>query len=159
MTDNEPKSLPAKTELTAEQRRNKYNRAVREARLVTIDLRGVKFSADPAAPLARGDKTRRGFGSEIVEFQYDPDEKIVFSCIRWKINLKDGRKNIVSCQVDYSVLYDGFSSTEEEIVKLFVEYVARPATYAYFRALYAQLDWSAGLNSPPLPVVQFTPKV
>jgi hypothetical protein len=29
----------------------------------------------------------------------------------------------------------------------------------YFRALYAHLDWSASLGSPPLPVIQLQPKL
>jgi hypothetical protein len=28
-----------------------------------------------------------------------------------------------------------------------------------FRALYAHLDWSASLGSPPLPVIQLQPKL
>jgi hypothetical protein len=48
----------------------------------------------------------------------------------------------------------GFS---EDIIKMFIDHVGKTATYAYFRALFAQLDWSANLRSPPLPVLSFLP--
>ena len=48
----------------------------------------------------------------------------------------------------------GVKECSDEVVELFLEHVGRVATYAYFRALYANLDWSATLNSQPRPVLQ-----
>jgi len=153
---NEPK---VSIKLSPEERRAQYNRVVREANLVTIDLKDVVFSVDPLAQTGAEDGRKRVFSSEVRDFSFDLEHKFAFACLRWSLDIKFNNKKVVKCRVDYNVLYDGFTCENEEIVKLFIENVAAPATYAYFRALYAQLDWSAGLNSPPLPVVKFMAKV
>lgn len=160
MTDKktEPAAL-AVAAASPEQIRESYNRAVREARLVTINLVDVNFSVSPQAYGGNDTDPRRGFGSEIKDFQYDTDEHYVFACIRWNLDLKVGNKKVVKCHADYNVIYDGFSIDDTETVRRFIKFVATPATYAYFRAFYAQLDWSAGLNSPPLPVLKIMPDV
>jgi hypothetical protein len=73
--------------------------------------------------------------------------------------MKFKKKNVVKCVASYLILYDGIMGCSEETVKVFIDNVAKTATYAYFRGLYAHLDWSANLGSAPLPIVQFQPKV
>jgi hypothetical protein len=73
--------------------------------------------------------------------------------------MKFKTKTVVKCNASYIVSYDGVKECTEEVVGLFIEHVAKVATYAYFRALYAQLDWAATPNSQPLPVLQLQPKI
>lgn len=79
--------------------------------------------------------------------------------ILWEVVFKYKNKNVVKCTASYIVSYDGAKDYSQETIALFLENVGKVATYAYFRALYAHLDWSANLGSQPLPVLQLQPKV
>jgi hypothetical protein len=79
--------------------------------------------------------------------------------IVWTIEIKQKRKRVVKCVASYIVLYGGIKDCPEDMVQMFVDHVGKTATYAYFRALYAHLDWSANLRSPPLPVLHIQPNV
>jgi hypothetical protein len=77
----------------------------------------------------------------------------------WDVTIKYKNKTVVKCSASYIVSYDGIKDASDEVIGLFLEHVGKVATYAYFRALYAHLDWSANLNSQPLPVLQLQPKI
>ncbi len=79
--------------------------------------------------------------------------------VAWEVHFKYKTRTAVKCTASYLISYEGMKGCTEETVGLFVENVGKTATYAYFRALYAHLDWSANLGSPPLPVIQLQPKV
>jgi hypothetical protein len=140
-----------------EKRRANYNRAVRTSRLVNILLSGVDFKVNRTVGDPSGG--RASYGGEIKKFFFDPEEGVILCNVEWTVEIKVGRKRFLKCAAVYDVIYDRFKDIDEEIARIFAENVARPACYAYFRALFAQLDWSADIGSPPLPMVKFQPKV
>ncbi len=140
------------------ERRQKYNRAVREARLVTIVLTSVKFEVKRKTMTTEQTKRQFIYGGEVKQFAI-LQEKVLGASIKWTVTIKSDRKTLSFCSATYDIIYDRFSSLDDEIGELFAENVAQPATYAYFRALYANLDWSADFHSPPLPVIKFHPKI
>lgn len=145
-----------------EERRRKYNRAVRQANLVTILLSKIDFKVNREIkrPVKSDErKSTPSYGGKLVKFQFNEEAKAFIASVAWTVELKVGRQTYSKCVAHYDVIYNGFSDIDEEIVELFAENVARPATYTYFRALFASLDWSAELRLPPLPVIKFHPKV
>jgi hypothetical protein len=142
-----------------ENRRANYNRLVRTARLASIVLENVNFKILPEA---------LGVNKSLLKREINVSTKVMSSglidgtCVAnivWTIQYKFQKRSIVKCSASYIISYDGIENCSEEIVGVFIENVGKVATYAYLRALYAQLDWSATLGSPPLPIVQFQPKI
>ncbi|WP_125901158.1 hypothetical protein [Methylobacterium indicum] len=152
--------LPA-PQASPEERRIKYNKAVRLARLSTIVLSELSFKVDRTVDIGSStkDDTSASYSGKAGEFDFDPDTGDLSIRISWILKIKIKKKTIMSCSASYDVLYNGLEGVDQDIAVLFAENVARPATYAYFRALYASLDWSAGMASPPLPIISFHPKV
>jgi hypothetical protein len=68
-------------------------------------------------------------------------------------------RSMMRCTATYLISYVGIEDASEETVTTFIDHVGKTATYAYFRALFAHLDWSANLNSQPHPVLQLQPKL
>jgi hypothetical protein len=152
-------SLEARPTDDVPDRRQRYNRAVREARLVTILLSSLKFDVVRKSGRPKDEVLKSSYAGQVVDASLDRDLGALAVTVRWTVNIKAGRKKYSSCTAEYDIIYDKFSDIDEEIAFVFAENVAQPATYAYFRALYASLDWSAGLKNPPLPVIKFHPKI
>lgn len=144
--------------LTAEERRRRYNKVVREARLVTIMLEGVEFNVD-RVKFNKAEDPSLNFKGETSEPVLVPDRGACLVPVQWKVELKDGRKQVAKCNARYVIIYNGFTELEPEIMAIFADGVAKGATYSYFRSLFAQLDWAADLRTPPLPVLKVFPNV
>ncbi len=153
-----PKAAPTKIP-DAELRRQTYNKAVREAHLVTILLSSLKFDVSRDA-LGSDENCKLRYAHDLADVEISSRDGSFALIVRvnWRVELKQGRKRIVQCSALYDIVYDEFSELDEDIGNLLAENLAQPATYAYFRALFANLDWSAGLQTPPLPVIKFFPK-
>jgi hypothetical protein len=132
-----------------------YNKAARLAKLSSIILEKVDFSVSPAALSAEHSSLKRELNVETELLGYDSDKGSCIATISWTIVLRYKRKKVASCKASYVVLYYDIKGFTEDIIKMFADHVGKAATYAYFRALYAQLDWSANLGSRPLPVMSF----
>ncbi|WP_038953061.1 hypothetical protein [Bradyrhizobium japonicum] len=160
MVDDNPKNEIVGAE-DAQQRRIKYNQAVRSARLVTLLLSSVNFSVNRKAldPDDADADVKPTYGGRIKQVAFDAKEGNLLCTVEWTVDFKYKRKRFVRCSADYDVAYGGLVGFEESTIALLAENVARPASYAYFRALFANLDWSAELRSPPLPMVTFQPKI
>jgi hypothetical protein len=144
----------------AQQRRVKYNQAVRKARLITLLLSSVNFNVNREVLEPDGDNDiKPTYGGRVKRVAFDSKEGNLLCTIEWTVDFKHKRKRFVKCAADYEVAYGGLMDFDESTMTLLAENVARPATYAYFRALFANLDWSAELRSPPLPVIKFQPKI
>lgn len=149
--------IPA-TPDTGEKRRN-YNRLVRQARLLSILLEKIEFKISPDAVGANKALISRDLGAKNTVLANGVSDGTCVANIAWSITLKFRKRTIARCAASYLITYDGMKDCTEDAVALFIENVAKTATYAYFRALYAHLDWSANLGSPPLPIVQFKPEI
>lgn len=154
-----PIASKAESGKETEERRRNYNRLVRLAKLKTILLEKLDFKV--AADIYCADKSllRRELSVETDLLSYEGSDGQIVANIKWSIVIKLKKKNIAKSAVSYIIMYDGAVECQEEIVKLFIDHVGKTATYAYFRALYAHLDWSANIGSPPLPVLQFQPRI
>lgn len=148
-------------EADALKRRADYNRAVRTAELNSILLRDLKFKVDRKAAPVRGQpvKMTGECNGAMIGLRVDEESGAMTASIEWGVELKVAKKRVASCKAVYDVVYNGFAEVDDDVVGLFAENVARPACYAYFRSLYASMDWAAELRFPPLPVVRFNPKV
>jgi hypothetical protein len=141
-----------------ELRRNNYNRIAREARLVSVVLESLDFKIDPEA-YTTDDGRKREFDSNLTSFLYDSERGICISSVKWIIKLRSGRSNLMKCSATYNVVYDNIKADSDDVVRIFANSVGRATAYGYFRGLFAHIDWSANLRSPPLPVARFNPQV
>lgn len=135
-----------------------YNEVVDQANLRKLLLSDVSFKINREMDVS-SEKPRKAIDGRMVSFSKDPESNAIAATIEWSITMKVGRKLYAKCIAVYHVIYDGFSIEDEEILELFAFNVGRPATYTYFRSLFATLDWAAELRLPPLPVMKFFPKV
>jgi hypothetical protein len=142
-----------------ENRRANYNRLVRTARLGSIVLDDVKFKILPEALGVNKSLLKRHLNVSTKVMSHGITDGTCVGNIVWNIQYKFQKRTIVKCSASYIISYNGIENCSEETVEVFVENVGKVATYAYLRALYAHLDWSANLGSPPLPIVQFLPKL
>lgn len=142
-----------------ENRRANYNRLVRTARLASIILEKVDFKISAEALGVNKALLVRSLNVNTIVLSSGLEDRTCVANILWKVQYKFKNRKIVRCNASYIISYDGIVDCSEETVNVFVENVGKVATYAYFRALYAHLDWSANLGSPPLPIIQFQPKL
>jgi hypothetical protein len=155
-----PAVLPApQAEQSVENKRANYNRLVRTAKLASIILENVSFKILPEALGVNKSLLKRNLGVSTKVMSPGLSDGTCVANITWTVQYKFKSRSIVKCTVSYIISYDGIENCSEETVGIFVENVGKVATYAYLRALYAHLDWSANLGSPPLPIVQFLPKL
>ncbi|MFQ3454721.1 hypothetical protein PMN64_15585 [Bradyrhizobium sp. UFLA01-814] len=150
---------PSLTPEQMQQRRADYNRLVRTTRLANLVLEKVDFKISPEALGIKESLLNRNIGATTKVMSYGYDDGTCMANVIWEVVLKFKTKTVVKCHASYIVSYDGVKNCSDEVVELFLEHVGKVATYAYFRALYANLDWAATLNSQPLPVLQLQPKI
>ena len=150
---------PATSGQEVENRRANYNRLVRTARLASIILDSVNFKILPEALGVNKSLLKRDLNVSTKLMSSGLTDGTCVGNIAWTVQYKFQKRTIVKCTASYIISYDGIEKCSEETVGIFVENVGKVATYAYLRALYAHLDWSANLGSPPLPIIQFLPKL
>jgi len=154
-----PKTLTSPpAELSAEERRNRYNRAVRQSRLVAILLSDLKFNIDREKQAA-ADRLQPRYSGALVNFAYDDETGVCAAGVQWTVDVLSGRKKVARCKATYDVIYDGLDNFEEEVIRIFADNTAQATSYSYFRSLFATLDWASELRLPPLPAIKFVPKV
>lgn len=164
MSDSKSVALPEKAPVddlavqTPERRRN-YNRLVRQANLVSIFLEELKFKAAPETLSIPKDKLRRSIQAKMGDLLFNEEEGVCMAKVGWGIEIKNERRKLVQCTATYVLIYDNIRNCPEETVRTFVEHIGKAACYAYFRAMYAQVDWAAGIGSPPIPVMRLEPKL
>ncbi len=144
---------------TVENKRANYNRLVRTARLASLILDDVKFKILPEALGVNKALLKRDLNVSTKLMSSGLTDGTCVGNIVWTVQYKFQKRSIVRCTASYIISYDGIENCSEETVAIFVDNVGKVATYAYLRALFAHLDWSANLGSPPLPIVQFLPKL
>ncbi|MBH5372793.1 hypothetical protein [Bradyrhizobium glycinis] len=114
--------------------------------LTSVDFKVDRDVLDPGG----SNQIKPSYGGRVKEVAFNADQGNLICTIEWTVDFRSGRKRFVKCAAEYEVAYEGLESFQEATVSLLAENVARPASYAYFRALFANLDWSAELRSPPL---------
>lgn len=136
-----------------------YDEVVKKSRLVTIALRSVAFEVN--RNVAEDDtKPTVKLHGQVVEFSRNPEISACFSAVEWTVSINVADGELARCAAVYDTIYDHLpEGIEDDIVSTFAQNFARPATYAYFRALYATLDSGAQLHSPTLPILKFMPNM
>ena len=140
-----------------EARRADYNKLVNNARLLTMILENVDFKIQPEALSADKSEMKRTIVPKTEIMSTGLEDGTCVANIIWEVSFKLRNKTVVRCSASYIISYGGVADCSADGVTVFLENVGKVATYAYFRALYSQLDWSANLGSQPLPVIQFLP--
>ena len=143
----------------AEVKRNNYNKFVRKARLVSIVLENLTFKNSPSMHSAPKSEVKRTVSPKTIDSFYSNEKGVCAAKVQWSVHVKQNRKIIASCRAEYVIIYEGVSGFNKDIADLFVDNVASVSSYAYFRGLFAHLDWAAEGRSPPLPVFRSNPKV
>lgn len=156
--------LPATPPSTAEgeivqKRRADYNRLVRTARLAGLLLEKVDFKMSPDALGIKASLLTRSISPTTTVLSSGIEDGMCVANVMWEVIFKYKAKTLMKCKASYIISYEGIENVSDETVDVFVDNVGKTATYAYFRALYAHLDWSANLGSQPLPVLQLQPKL
>ena len=136
-----------------------YNKATRLAKLVSILLEKIDFKSSPDALREKETDLARELNVKTEILHYDANMGDCIAAITWTIKMKRKRKIVARSAANYVVLYREMKGCSTDTVQMFIDNVGKTATYAYFRALYAHLDWSANLGSPPLPVLHFNPSI
>jgi hypothetical protein len=142
-----------------EKRRAAYNRAVREARLLTLVLSELNYKVNRQNQPEEPSEAKFSYAGRVSEFSLSVENNAIFTQIEWTVEIKVKSKRFAKCVARYDLIYDNFSTVDEDIAMVFAQSVAQPASYAYFRSLFATLDWSAEIRSPPLPVIKFYPRI
>jgi hypothetical protein len=142
-----------------ENRRANYNRLVRQARLSNLLLDGVNFKIHAEALGVKKVLLTRSITSKVNVMSSGVDDGNCFANIVWEVVFRYKRRVVMKCTASYLISYEGIKDCSEETIRIFVEHVGKVATYAYFRSLYAQLDWASMYGSEPLPILQMHPKL
>lgn len=140
-------------------RRAEYNRLARTAKLKSLILEKVNFRLHPEIFKLDSGSLRRDIRGEAQTMSCGDTDGVCIANISWAIRMRYKKSIRAQCLGSYVIAYEGVEGYSKETVDMFVQTVGKAATYAYFRALYAQLDWCANLGSSPLPVLQFRAKV
>jgi hypothetical protein len=154
----ETASAPVSGEIV-QKRRADYNRLVRTARLANLLLEKVDFKMVPEILGLKESLLARNISPTTKLLSAGAEDGTCVASVVWEVTFKFKSRSMMKCTATYLISYDGIEDASEETVTTFIDHVGKTATYAYFRALFAHLDWSANLNSQPLPVLQLQPKL
>lgn len=142
-----------------ENRRANYNRLVRQARLSNLLLDSVNFKLHPEALGVNKALLTRSIVPKMTVMSSGITDGQCVANITWEVTFRYQRRTIMKCAASYLISYSGIKDCSEETITIFVEHVGKVATYAYFRSLYAQLDWASMYGAEPLPILQMHPKL
>lgn len=159
MPKNKSLVPPSSAEDEGAVRRQKYNKLARTAQLGNIFLVGVKYDVKPEIFSFDPAELHRIFNHKILNLSSISDDGVCVAQLQWVATVKIGKKNVVRCVADYVLTYSNIHDVDHDILRVYIDAVAAATSYSYFRGLYAQLDWGSGVGSPPLPTMQFFPKV
>ncbi len=112
-----------------------------------------EFSGDPAHDARR---RKFSYGITFTEFAHDTEVGQAVGHFTWSVDVRSGRKKVVSIKATYAITYTNLESMKSGSVLAFVERVGRFATYPYFRSLVSQLSWESGAQLPIMPVISST---
>lgn len=160
-TDKDQQLDDADAAAARQKRIANYNKAVRVAEIATIVLSDLRFKVirentpEPEEKV----KLKPSYNGRLTNIAFDADEGLLIVSVEWTVEIKAGRKAFSKCSAVYDVFYRGLKGFDKDTIDIYAENVARPTSYSYFRAMYSTIDWSAGLMSPPLPIIKLHPRV
>jgi hypothetical protein len=140
----------------------KYNEVVRRAELSVVHLVSVSFKVDPRyhAEKAEKDSAERknglklSVGVKVNHVVVDNGSGVAGVFLLCEVGAKLRKSNLLTCKAEYFVGYRNLNGCDEKASEAFLNRVGKFSCYPYFRSLFASLDWSAGTEMPPLPVLR-----
>jgi len=127
-----------------------YNDVVAAAELLALNLIRVEFTVAPEYFTTAARELAYGCDDISVEISGE----VATGVFGWTLSVHADEKSLLSCRADYAVTYQVAKACDEHAVKGFVERVGKFASYPYFRAQAASLNWSAAVNLPVLPILK-----
>jgi hypothetical protein len=138
-----------------------YDEVVRAAKLAGIKLYSSSFKINPEYYPARDEELEsqksllnRGFTWTHEPVGFVKESGILAGVFNWGIEVKKGRKRLVSAKAGYMVIYTDVPPVDDEPALAFLKKVGRFACYPYFRSYVAQMGWAAEADLPILPVLK-----
>lgn len=128
-----------------------YNYVVKCASLEHIRLLDVSFEVQPEFFGGEG-KPSLSYDVSNEQSFFDAEKGSAFAVVAIDVSGRRSRHKVLACKAKYVVGYSGLSGCDEEAVNVFLRRVGPFSAYPYFRSLFANLDWSAGTQLPPLPI-------
>lgn len=133
-----------------------YNAVAMGSQLLGIRLLKSSFDVKPDLYEEEDDLPRLSYGREALACDVSPSGEQVAVLFRYNVTGRRGRKKVLTCEVEYLVVY-GVPHDCSETAKLgFCRNVGAFAAYPYFRSLVSQFAWNAGIELPPLPAIAST---
>jgi hypothetical protein len=129
-----------------------YNQVVDSAQLVTVQLSKVNFSIDGDF-YDESTPKKLHFDRGVAGCFFDPEGPSVTGSFKYVVYSKSGRKKQLAADAEFVVIYALAEGADEIAAKIFCRRVGMFAAFPYFRALMANLAWSANAPLPPLPVI------
>lgn len=145
MAPKPAKKEPSKTE--------QYNKVVEQAALGDIQLTSLKFDVKPDF-FSSDEKRKLRYDVTLQATEFEPSVGLAVASLTLSVIGTAGKKKALNCSADYAVVYGNLKDCDSEAVDAFLDRVAKFACFPYFRSLFSSLDWSAGLQLPPLPVLK-----
>ncbi|QIO58035.1 protein-export chaperone SecB [Rhizobium leguminosarum] len=128
-----------------------YSKVVDASELEGVTLLGLNFQVNPRF-FGERDDAELGYEIDVVEQKYEVEVNKAIAFIECSVYATINDDRVFNCDAKYVVIYELAEACDPQAVKMFLKRVAVFACYPYFRAVVANLDWSAGTNLPPMPV-------
>lgn len=128
-----------------------YSKVVDASELQGVTLLGLTFQVNPRF-FGERDDAELGYDIDAVEQKYEAEANKAIAFIECSVYATINDDRVFNCDAKYVVIYELSERCDPKAVQMFLKRVAVFACYPYFRAVVANLDWSAGTNLPPMPV-------
>jgi len=146
-----------------------YNKFIREVKLRSILLSGIKFDRkdeyfdlveDASDKLKNAIGYKTAFNPVETEDRGDDFTDDILALVDWSLDIKAGNKKLLSINVTYDILYSHVIDLEEEdghVISRFAREVIRTTSFPYFREYVNRISNDSQLNIPPLPMFILPP--
>lgn len=133
---------------------DKYSEVVASASLGSLLLRESKFKILPDYYDPSLQETAKfSFAAEVGNIAYFEKDSVIQGQFDFTITVKKGRKNLLTINASYILLYELSKKVDVKSAELFCEKVGMFSCYPYFRQLVSSYSDSASANLPILPVL------
>jgi hypothetical protein len=139
-------------EIEAKSAVENYNKVVEAAELLAVNLVEIAMSVKPSYFSYSIAELKLVYTVEVDKVLSDDNMNSAMAMVNFEVKSKHGKTKHLVCKAQYMVAYTGLKGCETTEVDKFISRVAIFACYPYFRAVFANLNWSAGTNLPPLPI-------
>jgi hypothetical protein len=139
-----------------------YNRVVAAAELGAILMTMSHSEVSPNAQTRSGSSEEEPvtrvvhIGHSVDAHSFDSEQGMASCVVSFRLRILAGasQEELFKTTCDFSVVYRGLEDHTSEVIRRFVDRVARFAAYPYFRAYVSHLVSLAEIEMPPLPILK-----